>query len=149
MLVARDPQKGEDWKCLAFDSGSVLSHRSFCSVIAWDLSTPWIPSFGLCCCFRIQSKRHAISHSSSPSRAPSPTKRKDRSDEKSKDRSKDKGATKESSEKDRGRDKTRKRRSASSGSSSTRWDWQGGVEISLWQPHPLSLLKTPESSLSS
>ncbi|MEJ1287484.1 E4F transcription factor 1 [Cricetulus griseus] len=52
-------------------------------------------------------------------RAPSPTKRKDRSDEKSKDRSKDKGATKESSEKDRGRDKTRKRRSASSGSSST------------------------------
>lgn len=56
----------------------------------------------------------------SSTRAPSPTKRKDRSDEKSKDRSKDKGATKESSEKDRGRDKTRKRRSASSGSSSTR-----------------------------
>ncbi|CAO2642153.1 RNA-binding protein with serine-rich domain 1 [Lemmus lemmus] len=57
----------------------------------------------------------------SSTRVLSPTKRKDRSDEKSKDRSKDKGATKESSEKDRGRDKTRKRRSASSGSSSTRW----------------------------
>uniref|UniRef100_G3SM97 RNA-binding protein with serine-rich domain 1 n=1 Tax=Loxodonta africana TaxID=9785 RepID=G3SM97_LOXAF len=57
----------------------------------------------------------------SSTRAPSPTKRKDRSDEKSKDRSKDKGGTKESSEKDRGRDKIRKRRSASSGSSSTRW----------------------------
>uniref|UniRef100_A0A8D2QND2 RNA binding protein with serine rich domain 1 n=1 Tax=Zosterops lateralis melanops TaxID=1220523 RepID=A0A8D2QND2_ZOSLA len=54
-------------------------------------------------------------------KAPSPTKRKDRSEEKSKDRSKDKAATKESGEKDRGRDKTRKRRSASSGSSSTRW----------------------------
>lgn len=64
----------------------------------------------------------------SSTRAPSPTKRKDRSDEKSKDRSKDKGATKESSEKDRGRDKTRKRRSASSGSSSTRW---GGLAWSL------------------
>lgn len=78
-------------------------------------------------CFRVWSQGHAISHSSSPSRAPSPTKRKDRSDEKSKDRSKDKGATKESSEKDRGRDKTRKRRSASSGSSSTRWDPSGGA----------------------
>ena len=117
MLIARDPQKGENWKCLEFYSASVLSHRSFCSVIAWDLCSP----LGLCCCFRVQSKGHVISYSSSLSRAPSPTKRKDRSDEKSKDRSKDKGATKESSEKDRGRDKTRKRRSASSGSSSTRW----------------------------
>lgn len=59
-------------------------------------------------------------------RAPSPTKRKDRSEEKSKDRSKDKAAAKELSEKDRGRDKTRKRRSASSGSSSTRW-------VLLWE----------------
>lgn len=78
------------------------------------------PTTGLCY-LRVWSEGLATSHSILSCRAPSPTKRKDRSDEKSKDRSKDKGATKESSEKDRGRDKTRKRRSASSGSSSTRW----------------------------
>lgn len=53
-------------------------------------------------------------------RAPSPTKRKERSEDKPKERGKEKSGTKEGAEKDRGRDKTRKRRSASTGSSSSR-----------------------------
>lgn len=53
-------------------------------------------------------------------RAPSPTKRKERSEDKTKERGKEKSGAKEGGEKDRGRDKTRKRRSASTGSSSSR-----------------------------
>lgn len=58
-------------------------------------------------------------------RAPSPSKRKERSEDRSKDRTKEKAPGKETAEKDRGRDKTRKRRSASTGSSSSRYvAWQ-------------------------